>query len=277
MNDPRQYLLDIYDPHDTLAVLLLKKDTPSRQHILEVERITSPSFLRYLHQANDRDGFNVYHGQAVLQPNAPGRRTEHIAYLKTLYADIDQEGQRKLAEVLASQYLPKPNWIMQTSPDRYQLVWKMEPQRNLSEAGRYLRGLCLATGADPQAVDVARTTRIPGFLNVKPEYPGKPLVEAVQHPLAMSQCSLDSFKVKTDIPARDWQTAVYRTMGKAEGHALDYQRQFRDTMSHLRSGMPAERVERLLARRYEALGVSRPEGRAHYDVERAQRKLSHAR
>jgi hypothetical protein len=62
--------------------------------------------------------------------------------------------------------VPMPNYVVNTSPDKWQVIWKVEGFDNC-QAEELQRGLARDTGADSAATDCARVMRLPGFYNHK--------------------------------------------------------------------------------------------------------------
>src|SRR5256884_9715142 len=77
-----------------------------------------------------------------------------------------------------SNLVPAANYTINTSPGKYQLVWRVE---NVSpvQAEALLRAMARTSGGDPAATDSTRVLRIPGFKNRK--YETEFLVEAEKH------------------------------------------------------------------------------------------------
>jgi hypothetical protein len=62
--------------------------------------------------------------------------------------------------------VPAPNFILDTSPGKHQIVWSVEGLE-LREAESMLRAMAAEYGGDPAATDAARVLRLPGFTNKK--------------------------------------------------------------------------------------------------------------
>jgi len=62
--------------------------------------------------------------------------------------------------------VPAPNFVLDTSPGKYQVVWKVGGL-NQDEAESLLRGLANQFGGDPAATDATRVLRLRGFVNRK--------------------------------------------------------------------------------------------------------------
>jgi len=67
---------------------------------------------------------------------------------------------------LKRQDLPTSSHILNTSPDKWQVSWRVEGFTK-DEAENLQRALARETGADPAATDCARVLRLPGFYNHK--------------------------------------------------------------------------------------------------------------
>jgi len=62
--------------------------------------------------------------------------------------------------------VPPPNYTVNTSPEKFQVVWRVE---NISpeQAEVLQRAMARKFGSDPAATDSTRVLRVPGFLNRK--------------------------------------------------------------------------------------------------------------
>jgi hypothetical protein len=56
----------------------------------------------------------------------PGRTKDDIETIRHLYLDIDHNGPLALETVEHSALVPRPNYVLETSPEKYQVVWKVE-------------------------------------------------------------------------------------------------------------------------------------------------------
>jgi hypothetical protein len=148
-------------------------------------------------------------------PNGTFDNQEHRAMIcisgmiRAVFAEIDNNGDRAVMEVRAAAAageIPKPHFINQSSPGKYQLIWLVQGfdlpmQRALNER------ISKRFGADDHSVDGARVLRIPGFLNTKPKYDPKPTVITVEeNPGPRSK--LEDFKIDlSKIPAAPAKSA----------------------------------------------------------------------
>jgi hypothetical protein len=86
--------------------------------------------------------------------------------IRHLYLDFDNDGTRSLELMRGREDMPKPNYIVNTSPGHWQVSWKVQGFGK-EQAEEVMRGLVREFGADPAATDSSRVLRIPGFVNHK--------------------------------------------------------------------------------------------------------------
>jgi hypothetical protein len=138
------------------------------QRISTAVKIATPQFQEWLRYKNERDGSDIYLGMNPLKPEAHTRTKDDIQTIKHLYLDLDHEGSKSLAAVEQSDLVPPPTYVLVTSPDKFQVVWKVEevPQ---DQAEALLHALARHFDGDPAATDSTRVLRLPGFANKKYE------------------------------------------------------------------------------------------------------------
>ena len=164
---PREYLGAAFEPSDRLAILVRNRHRGETvQRIATAGRIAEPSFLEWLHFKNEREGFDVYVGMNPLKPAARTRTKEDILSIRHLYVDLDHDGPTCVAAIQQSNQMPRPNYILSTSQDKFQAIWRVaEVAHDHAEA--LLRAVARKFGGDPAATDSTRVLRIPGFSNRK--------------------------------------------------------------------------------------------------------------
>lgn len=90
-------------------------------------------------------------------------RDEHwdIETIRRLYLDIDHDGRAALAKIQQSTLLPSLNYTVNASPDKFQVIWRVE---NVSQEQAELlqRVMARKFGGDPAATDSTRVLRLPG-------------------------------------------------------------------------------------------------------------------
>jgi RepB DNA-primase from phage plasmid len=174
---PTEYIQENFRPSDRLAILLRNK-VHTVQRIITAARIAERSFEEWLRYKNDKELYDIYVGMNALKPGARTRTKEDIHTVRHLYLDLDDDGPAALARIRESNLVPAANYLINTSPGRYQLVWRVE---NVSpeQAEALLRAMARTFGGDPAATDSTRVLRIPGFVNRK--YETEFLVQAEKH------------------------------------------------------------------------------------------------
>jgi hypothetical protein len=103
-----------------------------------------------------------------LRKHASTRTKEDIKSIRRVYLDLDHGGQEALNSVENSNAVPKPNYVLTSSPGKFQIVWKVEGM-GLREAEGLLRAMARECGGDPAATDATRVLRLPDFANKKYE------------------------------------------------------------------------------------------------------------
>jgi len=163
----REFLEAAFEPSDRLAVLLRSRVRGETvQRITTAERIAKPSFQHWLRFKNDREGADVYVGMNPLKPDARTRTKEDILSIRHLYLDLDHDGAASLALIEQSPLVPRPNYVLATSPDKFQVIWRVEDLVP-DQAEALLRAMARDFGGDPAATDSTRVLRLPGFGNRK--------------------------------------------------------------------------------------------------------------
>jgi hypothetical protein len=82
------------------------------------------------------------------------------------YLDLDEEAGVSLQAIRNSGDVPPPNFVLDTSPAKHQVVWRVDGL-DTSQAEALLRALASQYGGDPAATDISRLLRLPGFTNRK--------------------------------------------------------------------------------------------------------------
>ena len=76
------------------------------------------------------------------------------------------DGEAKLAALNNSDRVSKPTAIISTSPNKHQVLWRVEGFDFVRQEST-LKLLALAFGGDPACTDCNRVLRVPGLLNLK--------------------------------------------------------------------------------------------------------------
>ncbi|MGA2877623.1 MAG: DNA-primase RepB domain-containing protein [Bryobacteraceae bacterium] len=163
---PVRYLRENFQPGDRVAVVLIQKQTHRViQRIATVDKISEREFQAWLRHAN-ASRFEVYIGMNALRPDAHSRTKEDVAAIRHVYLDFDHNGTAAVQAMTRRDDLPEPNYLVNSSPGKWQVVWKVEGFKQ-EDAERLMRHLVRELGADPAATDSSRVLRLPGFMNHK--------------------------------------------------------------------------------------------------------------
>ncbi len=161
-----EFLARCFHPGETIA-LLLRKESPASttQRIVTLEQATASRYLAWLRYEN-YSGANVYVAANPLCSGSRKRTKDCISEVRHLYLDIDVDGDNRIAALMESEAVPVPTVILSTSPDKYQVLWKVEGF-DFDQQESTLKLLAIAFGGDSACTDRNRVLRVPGFLNRK--------------------------------------------------------------------------------------------------------------
>lgn len=160
------FILDNFERDDRLAVVLIdRRSGLVMQRIASASQIASDQFQVWLKSEN-RAGRDVFVSMNALAEDAHGRTRADVATIRHLYLDFDDNGTRALQHLQSREDIPKPNYVVSTSPDHWQVSWKVQGFGK-EQAEATMRELVREFGADPAATDSARVMRVPGFVNHK--------------------------------------------------------------------------------------------------------------
>lgn len=166
-NAAATYLRQSFPASDRLAVVTINRRTQSvTQRLGSVAHITATDFQAWLREENVTRHFDVYVSMNALRPEAQGRTKQDIGTVRHIYLDLDDQGTEALEALLKRTDLPKPNYLLHTSADRWQVTWKVQGFAK-ADAEVLQKGLARDTGADLAATDCARVLRLPGYYNHK--------------------------------------------------------------------------------------------------------------
>jgi hypothetical protein len=262
------YLAAEFEPTDRVAILLRNRERREIvQRIATADRVAEPSFQHWLEFKNHQAGFDVYVGMNPLNPNARTRTKEDILAIRHLYVDLDHEGPKTLNEIRLSDMVPKPNYILTTSPEKFQVVWRVADIAQ-DHAESLLRAMARTFRGDPAATDSARVLRLPGFLNQK--YDEKFLVTAER--LSDRVYGIHHFKLRIEHGDSLYQPTQRPQEKTRNGQPSQSEHDWAYAKSALAKGANPEEVIRNIA-------VSRskdkhdPDYYARHTVEKAQAEL----
>jgi hypothetical protein len=262
-----EYILDNFKPSDRVAVLLRNRATEEViQRIASVKDIAAHDFQQWLTDRN-RAGFDIYIGMNTLKEGACTRTKRDILEIRHVYLDLDYRGPEALKAIHNSDEVPKPNFVLDTSPGKHQVIWKIE-DATPQDAEDLQQRMAHEFGADIAATDASRVLRLPGFANKK--YSAECLVRATKHSdqtYTLRDFKLASGPVKSDRTGQD----PPRSSGSQETLSQS-ERDWAYANRALSRGDDPEEIIRRIAD-YRADEKHDPEYYARHTVEKAQAHL----
>lgn len=93
--------------------------------------------------------------------NGKGRSTPNIESARVLCVDLDRKV--PLAELRGTIETYRPQCIVESSPSKYHLYWKLSPTVTLSQWAKYQLSLACFFNADLRLDQLAKVIRVPGF------------------------------------------------------------------------------------------------------------------
>ena len=161
-----EYVRELFGPDDNAVTLVRNRSTGHTvQTIAKAEAIASPGFQSWLANQSAA-GSDIYVGMNPdqgwrLQPD----KGQHKGYPPRLSRPRQKgrRGSRSDTQFTAS---PAPNFVLDTSPGKHQVVWKVSGFSQ-DEAESLLHSLANKFGGDLAATDSTRVLRLPGFANRK--------------------------------------------------------------------------------------------------------------
>jgi hypothetical protein len=161
-----EYVRKLFEPTDNAAILVRNRGTGKTiQRITKAETIASPEFQAWL-AARSAAGSDVYVGMNPIKEGAYSRTKENIRNIRHVYLDLDKKGDESLEAIRNSIEVPPPNFVLDTSPGKHQVVWKVSGFSQ-DEAESLLHNLANQFAGDLAATDSTRVLRLPGFANRK--------------------------------------------------------------------------------------------------------------
>jgi hypothetical protein len=244
---PAEYIRANFQSTDRIAVLVRnRKRGETIQRITTVDKVAAGSFQDWMRYKNEKDSCDVYVGMNALKPQAHTRTKEDILAIRHLYVDLDQDGSTSLTAIEKSNLVPPPSYVLNTSPDKYQAIWKVDdiPQ---AQAEALLHALAREFDGDHAATDSARVLRVPGFMNKKYEQD----FQVTVHSQTDGTYRHRDFKVRTEPAESDYRqhrNSPRRTELSEPRTISQSERDWAYIKSSLASGADPEEVITQLAR-----------------------------
>lgn len=235
---PPRYIRDNFRSTDRLAVVLIHKETGHViQRMATAERIAEHDFQAWLRHQNAHR-YEIYISMNALDEEARGRTKDEVTAIRHVYLDFDDDGTAKVQAMVAREDIPRPNYLVSSSPGKWQVVWKVEGFEK-EQAETLQRGLVRELGADPAATDSSRVLRLPGFYNhkyAKPHY-----VRAEEHSKEVYRPEHFPQVSSEGMAQRDWNASRHMS-GSSGGRNSQSERDWAYAKRALARGEPVEQI-----------------------------------
>ena len=264
-----EYVRELFESTDHAAVLVRNRGTGKTvQRIARAETIASPEFQEWL-AVHNASGSDVFVGMNPIKDGAYSRTKNNLKEIRHLYLDLDRHGDESLEAIRNSPSVPAPNFVLDTSPGKHQIVWKVSGF-NQDEAESLLRSLANQFGGDSAATDSTRVLRLPGFANRKVS---KEFVVQVRHESQAVHTPRD-FAIPDDSPEapRHLGEDQERRRSMPSDHKSQSERDWAYAKRALARGDDPEEVIRRIAD-YRADDKHDPQYYARHTVQKAQADL----
>jgi hypothetical protein len=237
-----EYVLALFAPTYNIAILVRHRHLGhTLQRITKAELIAAPEFQSVLLERN-RAGADIFIGMNPIKDGAYNRTKQSLKEIRHVYLDIDREGDQAIEVIRTSLDIPTPNFVLNTSPGKYQVVWRIEGA-NLQTAEALLQSMANHFGGDLAATDATRVLRLPGFANRKlaVEF----VVQVVQ---ATDQIySINDFHIPQDSPEAPRNVSDSARSHPAPGHRSQSERDWSYAKRALARGDDPQEVMRRIA------------------------------
>ena len=262
-----EYVRQLFEPSDNTAILVRNRSTGHTvQRIAKAETVASPGFQTWL-ASQSAGGSDVFVGMNPIKDDAYSRNKENIKDIRHVYLDLDRKGDEALRTIRNSPEVPPPNFVLDTSPGKHQVVWNVSGFHQ-DEAESLLRSLANQFGADLAATDSTRVLRLPGFANHKllEEF----IVQARQESDAVY--TLRDFRIHEGSPETPRQLGddQERPQTKSSDHKSQSEHDWAYAKRVLARGDDPEEIIRRIA---DYRGDEKHVNYARYTVEKAQMRL----
>ncbi len=268
-----EYVLALFEPTDNVAILVRNRSTRQTvQTIAKAEVIASPGFQTWLANQSAA-GSDVFVGMNPIKDGAYSRTKQNIKDIRHVYLDLDRKADESLEAIQNSTEVPAPNFVLDTSPGKHQVVWKVSGFSQ-DEAESLLHNLASKFGGDLAATDSTRVLRLPGFANHK--LPEEFIVQARQETDAVY--TLRNFTIQDDSPEtpRHFGDAQERARTVASHHKSQSEHDWAYAKRALARGDDPEEIIRRIAD-YRSEDKPDPTYYAHRTVMQAQARIEQER
>src|SRR5260370_7534742 len=146
-----EYAGELFKPGDNVAILVRNRGSGKAvQRIAKAETVAGPEFQEWL-AVHNASGSDVFVGMNPIKEAAYSRTKDNIEEIRHVYLDLDRHGDQSLEAIRDSSSIPAPNFVLDTSPGKHQVLWSVigftqnKPESLLRRLPTDFGGACAAT------------------------------------------------------------------------------------------------------------------------------------
>lgn len=161
-----RFLRTAYEPDDWIAIFLKSYEAGrTAQRVGPLALFLQPRLHAWL-RAMNAQRFNIYVSVNAIRPGVRARPKNAIGAVRHLFLEVDEDGAEVLARLGHSANIPSPSYILESSPNRFHVFWRVVGFTNetIECLQKHLAG---EFRTDPAATACSQTTRLPGYRNHK--------------------------------------------------------------------------------------------------------------
>src|SRR5262249_36042789 len=149
------FLMLAFEPQDWAAVFLKSyQNGRVAQRVGPVKWLASQSFQSWIWSMNAK-GFNAYVSVNAVARGCRSRTRSSISAIRHVFLEADHDGAGVLAHVHDRNDLPKPSYVLCSSPDRVHLFWRAK-EFTPAEVERLQKHLACELRTDPAATPITQ-------------------------------------------------------------------------------------------------------------------------
>src|SRR5687767_14646126 len=120
---PLRFLRTAFQPDDWIAVLLKSHLTGATvQRVGPVSWVASTRFQAWLRSQNAK-GFSVFVSVNAIRQQRRTRTRDTIGDIRHVFLDADRDGGAVLSAIARRRDLPRPSYVLHSSPNRLHVLW----------------------------------------------------------------------------------------------------------------------------------------------------------
>jgi hypothetical protein len=163
---PIRFLRTFFEPTDWIAIFLKSYAGGGvAQRVGPLSWAEAERCQRWLRAMNAQK-FNVFVSVNAIIAGRRSRTRDAIGSVRHIFLDADDDGSAVLSCIESRRDLPRPSYVLHSSPNHLHIFWRVEGFAHASVESLQ-KQLARELHTDPVATPVTQNTRLPGFFNHK--------------------------------------------------------------------------------------------------------------